>query len=45
MIAWLVTLTDGRHFTYITDQCKTVDEVRAAILEKFCRQILSAEKL
>ena len=45
MIAWLVTLTDGRHFTYITDQCSTVEEVRAAILEKFILEIAKAEKL
>lgn len=45
MIAWLVTLTDGRHFTYITDQCSTVDEVRAAMLEKFNFEIEKAEKL
>lgn len=45
MISWLVTLKDGRHFTFITEQCKTEDEVRAAILEKFILEIEKAEKL
>ena len=45
MIAWLVTLKDGRHFTYITDQCSTAEEVRAAMFEKFNVEIDKAEKL
>lgn len=45
MISWLVVLQDGQRFTFITDQCKTADEVAAAILEKMCKTIQSAEKL
>lgn len=34
-MAWQVTLTGCKPFTFITDKCKTPDEVEAAMTEKF----------
>lgn len=45
MISWQVTLSDGKKFTFITDQCQTVEEVKAAIFEKMCKTIKDARKL
>lgn len=44
MIAWSVSM-GGPAFTFITDQCKDEDAVRAAMLEKFCRPAVSVVRL
>lgn len=43
--SWQVTLTGCKPFTFITDQCKTPDDVEAAMLEKFGKEITELKLL
>ena len=36
--AWKVTLSDGKTLTMLSDKCRTVDDVRAAMHERFPRE-------
>ena len=38
MIGFKVIMPDGKGMTVLTDQCKTLDEMKEAIKEKLCRE-------
>ena len=44
-LSWQVTLEGSKPFTYITDQCRTPEEVEKAMAEKFGAEILELKLL
>lgn len=44
MTAWSVSL-GGKAFTFLSGDCKTVDDVKEAMFEKFCRAAVSVNRL
>lgn len=45
MKAWRVTVEGYKPFTFISDQCDTPEEVKAAITDKMCKKVITAELL
>lgn len=44
-ISWQVHLEDEKPFTFITEQCKTPDEVELAMTEKFNKTTIGLKLL
>lgn len=45
LLTWRVQLVDSKPFTMLTDQAKTIEEVKKAVLEKFCRPAVKVERI
>lgn len=44
-MSWQVTLAECKPFTFITDQCKTPDDVESAMAEKFNKETVELKLL
>lgn len=45
IITWKVQLVDSKPFTFLSEFARTPEQVKAAMLEKFCRPAVSVVRL